>query len=149
LADAPPPQDGDLPATHPLADDPHATELKHAVHTRLNELTGPDPSNHERAVAAQLVDTFMTRTPTTAKQLADAIQRGDADTAKSRAHALKGSAANIGATVLANLSAEIETRTGTSHLPGPESARLLHEEVAVVLAVLTEVRAELETEPGT
>jgi HPt (histidine-containing phosphotransfer) domain-containing protein len=91
----------------------------------------------------QLIDTFLTRVPATVEQLADALREGDADTIAARAHALKGSAANIGAASLANLADEFEAHARGGRAPEAEpSTTILRTEVDLVLHVLGILRAE-------
>jgi signal transduction histidine kinase/DNA-binding response OmpR family regulator len=138
------------PVKHEAADDVRLTELRTTVRARLAELTGPEPTTDERALAGQLIDVFMTRAPAGVDELAEALRSADTETALARAHALKGSAANIGAISLAGLYADVETQAQAGQIADPErSSHVMHEEVAIVLRILTEVKSELAAEVRT
>ena len=85
------------------------------------------------------VDNFVSRAPETVAGLAQAVARGDADELQALAHRLKGSALNLGAGRVAEVSLELEEagRTGRTE----EAAVLLVE----LEAALGEAGAALET----
>lgn len=63
---------------------------------------------------AKLTELFVRDTGKRLEQLRDAVQRADTPTVARLAHAIKGSAANLGARHLAQLCADIETRAATA-----------------------------------
>ena len=60
------------------------------------------------STARAIVDLFLTETPALLDSLAGALAQGDATALASRAHALRGSAGNLGALTLAETSAQLE-----------------------------------------
>jgi CheY-like chemotaxis protein len=118
-------------------------ELETAIRARLGELTGPEPTEDELTLVDQLIDTFLTRVPVTVEQLADALRDGDGEIIAARAHALKGSAANIGADSLADLADGFEAHARAGRVPdAAPSTTILRDEVDLVLQVLGVLRAE-------
>jgi signal transduction histidine kinase/DNA-binding response OmpR family regulator len=121
-------------------------ELDVAVRARVDELLGPDPSPAEVELVAQLIDAFVARLPDSIEKLTTALTAGDTETVAARAHALKGSASNIGAVSLAAVAAELETNARAGDLPDVEPpATILRDEAELALRVLDAVRTELDT----
>ncbi|OLF14810.1 response regulator [Actinophytocola xanthii] len=123
-----------------------AHDLESSIRARLDDLTGPHPSPEERALASELIGTFMSRTPGTIDLIAQAACRGDAAAVAMHAHALKGSAANIGADALSALAGEVEVEARGERLPEPSLARM-REEFELVRPVLSMLRTELDSTP--
>jgi len=90
---------------------------------REGEMPGPiDPIMFDRRpelegmgseLKAKLVELFVQDIGMRLEDLRDAVQRADLPAVARIAHAIKGSAANLGARQLAQLCADIETRAGT------------------------------------
>ncbi|HYD62949.1 MAG TPA: EAL domain-containing protein [Noviherbaspirillum sp.] len=74
--------------------------LDHDAFDKLREILGP--------ALQQTVAPFLEDTPGYLNQLEQAIQDGDADTARAMAHSIKGSSGNLGAATLAQLAKEAE-----------------------------------------
>ncbi|GAA1501193.1 hypothetical protein GCM10009827_009560 [Dactylosporangium maewongense] len=110
------------------------------ISARLDDVAGPDPSPDDLAMLARLLTAFTTRTPPAVDRLAVAMHAGDTAAVHVQAHALKGSAANIGGTALADLLADLEQRARDGGLPdaGPALDRIRTEytEVAAVCEAL-------------
>jgi CheY-like chemotaxis protein len=88
-------------------DEPRAATRRTLDPDRLAELRSYDP-DHPDELIADLARSFLTRAADMLDRLAAAVRAGDAGTAAFDAHALKGSAANLGAAHLAGLAAELE-----------------------------------------
>ena len=71
---------------------------------------GPGP-------VAQVIATFLERTPEVLAELRDAASRADADGIRRAAHTIKGTSATLGARKLAEASAEIESLGRTGSVP--------------------------------
>jgi len=76
-----------------------------------------DPGGSQGLIA-EIVQTFATDGRQRIDDLQDALAGNDADGVRSLAHALKGSAANLGVRVVRALSAELETIADTGSLEG-------------------------------
>ncbi|MEU0556876.1 Hpt domain-containing protein [Dactylosporangium sp. NPDC006015] len=118
------------------------------IRARLDDVAGPDPSPDDLAMLARLLTAFTTRTPPAVDRLAVAMHAGDTAAVHVQAHALKGSAANIGGTALADLLADLEQRArGGGGLPdaGPALDRIRTEytEVAAICEALAGSRSAL------
>jgi signal transduction histidine kinase/CheY-like chemotaxis protein len=136
-------------ADTPGAAGPRQAELASAVRARLAEIAGPEPGDGERALLGQLIDTFLARTPAAIDRLAEFMRERDLDAVASQAHALKGSAANIGAVGLAGLAADVENRARAGRLPDPRrSLDVMRLEVEVLTPVLCALRDELPAAPS-
>ncbi|RLK62377.1 hybrid sensor histidine kinase/response regulator [Actinokineospora cianjurensis] len=123
------------PAQPPVAEHDDRTA---ALHARLDELTGPQPSTEERDFMARLLTSFAEKTGPAVDALADAIRAGDVEEVTTQAHTLKGSAANIGATVLADLLLAIEHQAREGTLPDAASALgPVRRELALVVPAIT------------
>ena len=82
----------------------------------LNEDGEPD-------IVTELIDLFLRDTPPRLAALKDAIREGDVQALSQNAHTLKGSSANLGATRLASLNAELHSQASDGSLEG--AGRLL------------------------
>jgi diguanylate cyclase (GGDEF)-like protein len=94
-----------LPATEaalsaPDAAAPLSAQLNRAVFEKLREVLG--------TALQQAVAPFLEDTPQYLDQLAQALDKGDADTARAMAHSIKGSSGNLGATHLSQLAKQVE-----------------------------------------
>ena len=70
------------------------------------------------AVLAEIIDEYLTQTARDRGLLADVASEGDPEALHRVAHALKGASANVGATTLATVCAEIEARGRFEQLDG-------------------------------
>ncbi len=86
--------------------------LDHEVIASLRELSGDD----EPSLFAELVQLFLEDTPDRIHQLSQALEANDAHSLERAAHALKSSAANLGASALSALFREIESFGRTKQL---------------------------------
>ncbi|WP_345711040.1 response regulator, partial [Kineococcus glutinatus] len=102
-------------------DEPVHPPLEATVRARVEELGGVG-TPEDRALFAQLLGSFVERAPQVAADLEDALAAGRAPLVEKRAHSLKGSAANLGAEELAQLSADLELRARAGTLPPPPLA---------------------------
>jgi len=90
----------------------------------------------------ELVDTYLEDSPRQLAQMRAAIERGSADDLVRPAHTLKGNSTNLGATQLATICRELETRGRERRLDGaPESVVAAEEEYARVVEALRDARA--------
>ncbi|SDZ11389.1 Signal transduction histidine kinase [Micromonospora pattaloongensis] len=134
--DRPPPPT----AADPRGNDPREADLRE----RLAELGDPDEGEAGRALLVRILGSFTTRAPEALARLGDALRDGDPVAVREGAHALKGSAANLGATILAGLLDELEQRACRGALPDPEpTLRRLHDELALLTPLLHALAAEL------
>jgi HPt (histidine-containing phosphotransfer) domain-containing protein len=102
---------------------------------QLQEEGAPD-------VVTEFIDLFLDDLPSRREAILEALARADAEGIRARAHALKGSAAYIGAGVLAELCRELETAARQGDLAG--AARLgaaIEEEATRVGAYLATQRS--------
>ncbi len=74
--------------------------LDNVVFDKLREILGP--------ALPQSIAPFLEDTPAYLDQLEQAVQDGDADTARAMAHAIKGSSGNLGAATLSHMAKEAE-----------------------------------------
>ncbi|MFI7599991.1 Hpt domain-containing protein [Actinoplanes sp. NPDC049681] len=88
-----------------------------AIRARLLEITGPEPGAGECALLTRLLRSYVAKTPPALERLAAAMAAGDVAEVQDLAHALKGSAANIGAAVLTGLFAGLEDAARDGRLP--------------------------------
>ncbi|MFG1924278.1 response regulator [Cryptosporangium sp. NPDC048952] len=79
-----------------------------SIRARFADIAGPDPTEGERELLAEMVSAFVSTAPETLAALRDAVHTGDASATAEKAHKLKGSAANIGAAALADVCASFE-----------------------------------------
>ena len=95
----------------------HDDVLDSQVIASLRELGGED----DPGLFVELVQLFLDDTPTRMEDLVNAFENADADGLERAAHALKSSAANLGATVLSTLFREIESAGREKDLGRAES----------------------------
>jgi two-component system, sensor histidine kinase len=109
---APLPQPAAAPAVSPPSlDKPHDSPIDPAVLEQLHRL-----QDGTRNLTAKLAEIFIRDTGRRLTDLGDAVQRADADTTARIAHAIKGSAANLGAQMLVRICADIETAAEAADL---------------------------------
>jgi HPt (histidine-containing phosphotransfer) domain-containing protein len=118
------------------------------IRARLDDIAGPDPSDDERALLARLIRSFTTKTAPAVDRLAEALRDGAADTVRKQAHALKGSAANVGAATLAGMFADVEHRAHTGLRDPAAALAAVRAELDLVVPLLTAVAAELDPQPA-
>ncbi|NMO56582.1 Hpt domain-containing protein [Actinoplanes sp. TBRC 11911] len=115
------------------------------IRSRLDDIAGPDPGAAERALLARLLHSFTAKTPARVDHLGELLRGGDQDAVRDHAHGLKGSAANIGATTLAALFAEIEHAAREGVVPDPDSTFVrIRAEQEIVLGSVARVASELD-----
>ena len=121
-----------------------ASALDSVTFNQLREILG--------AALPQAIAPFLEDTPLGLAELEAAVQRGDAEMARAKAHALKGSAANLGARALAQLAHEAEQLALAGQLgavtPLLPRLRACYDSLAVFLAGVVcgeEAAAPLET----
>lgn len=115
------------------------------IRSRLDDIAGPDPGEAERALLARLLHSFTAKTPARVERLGELLRGGDQDAVRDHAHGLKGSAANIGATTLAALFAEIEHAAREGVVPDPDTTYVrIRAEQAIVLGSVARVASELD-----
>ncbi|TQS40205.1 response regulator [Cryptosporangium phraense] len=135
------------PAAAASDDEVEADETVAGIRTRFADIAGPAPTESEKELLAELVDSFVQNAPETLAALGDAVHTGDASVAAEKAHKLKGSAANIGAMALADVCASFEEMARLGELVAtteldPELSRAA-EELDLAKRVLTDLIAEL------
>jgi diguanylate cyclase (GGDEF)-like protein len=81
-------------------DNPQGTPLDRAVFDKLREILG--------AALPHAISPFLEDSPVYLNELEQAIYANDAETARARAHALKGSSGNLGASDLSALALKVE-----------------------------------------
>ena len=114
------------------------------VRDRLADIAGPEPGPAERALMARLIRSFLARTPAAVERLGELLRGGDPTTLRDHAHALKGSAANIGAGTLSAIFAEVEHAARDGAVPDPDvTLGRVAAEQAIVFAILERHAAEL------
>ncbi|MBM2621345.1 Hpt domain-containing protein [Actinoplanes sp. LDG1-06] len=113
------------------------------VRDRMADIAGDDPGPAERALIGRLIRSFLDKTPRGVDQLAVLLRGGDPDMLREHAHAMKGSASNIGAASLARVFAEIEQSAREGVVPDPDVmlGRVACEQ-ALVHPVLEKIAAE-------
>ena len=89
---------------------------------RLEELAEFD--DEERSVTRQVVGLFTRDVPPRLAIMRDAVEDTDADSLARAAHALKGSAANVGARAMAEACGELERLARTGALPADAGLRV-------------------------
>ena len=123
--------------------------LEAAIRSRLGDLGGPDPTDAERDVLAEMLHALRTRLPETIERMDTAIREGDGALLARAAHGMKGSAANIGAAALAELTGDLETRAREGRLQdtGPVLASV-REQAALLATILDRLGGEFTGRPA-
>lgn len=134
-------QDPNQPANESTVDSTAEGDRAGGVAERLDQLRGPDGGGGP--LVHLLIDAYLGQTPDELDDLADALSRQDLPAVASRAHRLKGSAANIGAARLADRLGEIEA-VGRSGEPPPPAVDLddVRAEYQTVSAILRHQASE-------
>jgi HPt (histidine-containing phosphotransfer) domain-containing protein len=96
---------------------PDAQALRGAVRSRIEEFLG-DRTMPEIALARRIVEAFPSRARALARVVFEAADAVDPGETARQAHALKGSAMNVGALTLAALCAEVEELSRTGSVDG-------------------------------
>ncbi len=116
--------------------------IDQALFAKLREIMGPS--------LPQALGPFLEDTPKYLLDLETAVQARDTETARAKAHAIKGSSGNLGATVLAQLAKEAEDLAidGHADLIVPLLPRLRIAYNAVANALANEVSGEDSANPA-
>ncbi|MEV6343038.1 response regulator [Actinoplanes sp. NPDC051851] len=136
-APPPPPEESTVPTPDP-------DDRAGAIRARLGDVVGPDPNEAERALLGRLLTSFTTKTTAGLDQLSVLVEAGEPSTVRELAHALKGSAANIGADVLSRMFARLEEQAKVGIIPDPDVLLpMLRGEYALVEPACAAVSASL------
>nr|WP_221383317.1 response regulator [Actinoplanes polyasparticus] len=115
-----------------------------AIRARLAEISDGEPTGAERDLLALLLTSFTAATPTGIDQLAQLITAGDVTGVRNQAHALNGSATNIGVTRLAQLLAAVEADARAGRLPqNPAAITAIRIEYDATAPVCERIAADL------
>ncbi|MFI1990899.1 response regulator [Actinoplanes sp. NPDC020271] len=134
----------DEPADDAVTATPLGVHREAEVRARLADISDGEPSGPERTLLARLLRSFTTGTPGGLDRLAELITAGDVPGVRSQAHALNGSASNIGAGHLAGMFAAVETDARAGRLPkGPATMTAIRAEYAAVVPVCELIADEL------
>jgi histidine phosphotransfer protein HptB len=93
-----------------------------AIHSRLTEISGDAPTAAERQLLARLLRSWIAKTPAAIDRLAATLEADDLTAIRDQAHALKGSATNLGITSLAALFGTLEHEAHAGRRPDPDAA---------------------------
>jgi histidine phosphotransfer protein HptB len=119
------------------------------IRARLADISGPQPSEPERALLGRLIRNFQAKTPGGVDQLGALLRSGSAGQVREQAHGLKGSASNLGAGTLAAIFAEVEHAARDGVVPDPDrTLARLGAELMQVHAVLEYLAAEFDQAAG-
>ncbi|MFI1996184.1 Hpt domain-containing protein [Actinoplanes sp. NPDC020271] len=120
-----------------------------AVRARIAAITDPDPTPAESALVLRLLRSFVAKTPAAVEQLLDGFERKDPGLVRDQAHALKGSAANIGATTLAALCAAVEDQARAGAVTDPAgTADQIRAEATEALAAVAALAEAYDLSPS-
>jgi HPt (histidine-containing phosphotransfer) domain-containing protein len=108
------------------------------IRGRLADITGPTPGAAETALLGRLIRSYLTKTPGAVDRLGELLRGGSPEEVRDQAHAMKGSAANLGADTLAAVLAEVEHSSRDGVIPGPDIT------IGRITAELCQVQALLE-----
>ncbi|GGL34850.1 hybrid sensor histidine kinase/response regulator [Planomonospora parontospora] len=149
----PPPEESGRPAQEsglPPEESERASR-ETSIRERLDELAGPDAGEDDWEMVDYLATSFVAKAPGALEELEEAVARGHAGDVEKRAHSLKGSAVNMGATALAELCARLEAQGRSGGLSATvETLRPLREELDLVCRTLRTLRPAVggEQEPA-
>jgi len=101
---------------------PDQSERRATIQRRLEEMLGPEAA-HDPELLGQLSDTLQASAPDLLASLKQGVGAGDVAVVHQQAHGLKGAAASLGATALAELCEQIETQARSGALE-PSAASL-------------------------
>lgn len=122
------------------------TDRDAAIRARLADISDGEPTGPERQLLARLLTSFTRETPAGIDQLAERITAGDVTAVQYHAHALKGSATNIGVTGLAHLLDEVEAEARVGRLPNnPNTIAAIRTEYNRVAPVCEDIANQLAT----
>jgi HPt (histidine-containing phosphotransfer) domain-containing protein len=114
------------------------------IRVRLAEIGGGHPTGPERQLLARLLTSFTTKTPSAVELLYELLHGGDVTAVQHHAHALKGSASNLGITTLARMFAEIENQARAGRLPEPDTTMTaIRQQYALVQPACTAIAHDL------
>ena len=126
------------------AGDAEGSPLDEMVFDKLREILGP--------ALLQTVTPFLEDTPVYLSQMENGLAAGDADMLRATAHSIKGSAGNLGATMLAHLAKEAEEHAIEHRLDHVRALmprlRQAYEAVAVVLSTEVAIEDRLSMRQG-
>jgi histidine phosphotransfer protein HptB len=108
------------------------------VRARIGAITDSDPTPAELALVLRLLRNFVAKTPAAVEQVTASLENAAGlGVLRDQAHALKGSAANIGATGLAALCSAVEdqARAGAVTDPAGTAGRIRAEAAGALQAV--------------
>jgi len=115
------------------------------IRARLADIAGPQPGGPERALLGRLVRSYLGKTPGGVDRLGELLRGGAPEEVRDHAHALKGSAANLGADTLAAAFAEVEQSARDGLVPDPDlTLGRVCAELAQVQAILEALAADLD-----
>jgi HPt (histidine-containing phosphotransfer) domain-containing protein len=119
------------------------------IRARLAEITGgAPPAGPERDLLGRLLVSYTSKTPVGIEQLESLIRAGDVTGVRQLAHALKGSATNLGVTALSRLFATVEDEARADRLPDPALAEI-RTEFAQVRPICAAVAHDLQSRQST
>ncbi len=101
---------------------PDQSERRATIQRRLEEMLGPEAA-HDPELLGQLSDTLRASAPDLLASLKQGVGAGDVTVVHQQAHGLKGAAASLGATALAELCEQLETQARSGALQ-PSAASL-------------------------
>jgi len=122
-------------------------EREAGIRVRLDELGGTDTPMF-RDLFSTLLVSFADRAPEQLAQLEQARSAGDPSAVEHAAHSLKGSAANLGAAVLADQCAALEQQGRDGVVPPPAALEPVNAELAEVCRTMRDLAAELRATGG-
>lgn len=122
---------------------PGAGTREAALRERLLDIAGPDPGPAERALLVRLIESFLRKAPTMLDGLETILAAGDPAAACVAAHALRGSASNIGADGLALLAGALEDEIKAGRPPGRSAVTALRAEADAIRPLLTAAASRL------
>ncbi|MGK5681999.1 Hpt domain-containing protein [Actinoplanes sp. URMC 104] len=112
------------------------------IRKRLADIAGDEPGPAEQALLGRLLRSYLDKAPGGIDRLAELLRGGDPAALREHAHALKGSASNIGADGLAAVFAEIEHAARDGGVPDPDvTLGRVAAEQALVFPVLERLAA--------
>lgn len=114
-----------------------------ALRDRLLDIAGPSPSPAERALMVRLLESFLRKAPLMLDLLEAELAAADPDAARIAAHALRGSASNIGADGLALLAGALEDEIRAGRLPDTTAMGALRSEATAMRPLLEAAAARL------
>ncbi|MFI5842045.1 Hpt domain-containing protein [Catenuloplanes sp. NPDC051500] len=115
---------------------PADADRETALRDRLHDIAGPEPSPAERALMVRLLESFLRKAPMMLDLLEAELAAADPGAARVAAHALRGSASNIGADGLAVLAGAVEDEIRAGHLPETTAMGVLRAEANAIRPLL-------------